>query len=257
VSSTIHLSSAHPAAAAGHLVWTDYASAIGSIIGILVAAAALLVAARSARDASSSAKSAERTAEASATTLEAATAQLELAKQEHERLEAERARRPSVNEISLSEIQARPGEQAPAGVFRIGFTNRGNTDLQAAVLTIMFDPGSAAVLVDRWANLEHDQSRDETHERWPGPDGVLRAFDYFARHVSASQGVSRLQYVCFPRRGRFPIRIKLFSASLGDLGPWVDKWIEIDEEGRASVVDLAGEPERYAGRLSQFDPTDD
>lgn len=238
----------------GHPFWTDYASVFGAIVGILVAAAALIVAVRSARDSKRSADAAERTANASVATLEAATEQLQLASQEHERLEAERARQPGVDQITVSEIQPRPGEEAPAGVFRVGFANRGDADLRDAVLTIMFDPGSAATLVDRWGNLDPDQSKDETHERWPGPLGVLRSFDYFARHVNTPAGVSSLQYVCFPRRGRFPVRVKLFSASLTGFGPWTDKWIDIDEQGSASVSDLPGGRARYEGHHSDLDP---
>ena len=87
-------------------------------MGILVAGGAFVVAFRSARDARRSADSSERTAHASAATLQAANEQLALVRGEHERMEAERLRKPDVKGIELSAIDPRPGEQAPPGVFR-------------------------------------------------------------------------------------------------------------------------------------------
>jgi hypothetical protein len=243
---------------ASHPYWTDYVSAFGAGVGIVVAAAAFVVAFRSARDAHSSAESAERTARASTATLEAANEQLTLARQEHERLEAERMRRPQVPAIELSAIEPRPGEETPPGMSRIGFTNSGDRELREAVLTIMFDRGSAVVLTDRWGNPASDQSKDDTRERWPGVDGVPLAFDYFARHVSVPVGVSRLQYVCMPRAGRFPIRVKLFHAALDGDGPWADRWIDVDDQGSTTIIDIAedGPAGRYEGRQADFDSPD-
>jgi len=240
---------------ASHPFWTDYISAFGAAVGIVVAAAAFVVASRSARDAHSSAESSERTARASTATLQAANEQLALARREHERLEAERMRQPEVRAIELSGIDPRPGEETPPGVSRIGFTNSGDRGLRDAVLTILFDRGSAAVLTDRWGNPASDQSRDDTRERWPGVDGVPLAFDYFARHVSVPVGVSRLHYVCIPRAGRFPIRVKLFHAALPGDGPWADRWIEVDDQGNTTILDVSEESSRgaYEGRQTDFD----
>ncbi len=248
--------------ASSHPSWTDYVGAFGTIVGIVVAAAALIVARKSAADSTRSAASAERTAkaaesisEASKATLEAATAQLEVARRDHDWLEAERARRPIVARVELSEIHARPGEETPPGVFRVGFVNIGDRDLRGAILTVLVDPGCAAVVTDRWGNADVDQSKDETHERWPGVAGVPRAFDFFARRMSAEAGVATLQYVCVPRVGRFPIRIKLFHAGLAGRGPWVDAWIDLNEQGAAAVIPLsdAGFTGQQDGRCDDFD----
>jgi hypothetical protein len=248
--------------ASSHPYWTDYVGAFGTVVGILVAGAAFVVARRSAADSTRSANSADRTAkaaeaisEASQAALEAATAQLEVARREHGWLEAERARRPIVDRVELSEIRARPGEETPPGVFRVGFINSGDRDLQGAILTILVDPGCAAVLTDRWGNPDLDQSKDETHERWPGVTGVPRAFDFFARRVNAEVGVASLQYVCVPRAGRFPLRVKLFHAGLAGRGTWVDAWIDLNEQGVAGVVRLsdAGFAGEQEGRCDDFD----
>jgi hypothetical protein len=242
---------------ASHPYWTDYVSAFGAVVGIVVAGAAFVVALRSAKDASRSAGSAERTAQASASTLEAASEELALARHEHERLEADRARRPVVERIELSDVHARHGEESPAGVFRVGFSNTGDQDLRDAFFTILLDPGCVAVLVDRWGNVKPDQSKDETHERWPGVEGIPRAFDYFVRRISVPVGVASLQYVCIPRWGRFPIRVKLFHAALAGGGPWVDRWIDINDQGTATVVDLPDDGScsgtAYDGRHADFD----
>ncbi len=240
---------------ATHPFWTDYVSAFGALVGIVVAAAAFVVAFRSAMDARASADSSERTARASRATLQAANEQLELARKEHERLEADRRRRPQVKDVEVSAIEAQAGKETPPGVWRIGVRNSGDRELQDAVLTIMFDRGSAAVLTDRWGNHASDQSKDDTRERWPGVDGVPLAFDYFARHVSVPVGVSRLQYVCMPRAGRFPIRVKLFHAALDGDGPWADRWIEVDDQGGTTILEIAegGASGGYEGRQAEFD----
>jgi hypothetical protein len=248
--------------ASSHPLWTDYVGAFGTVVGIVVAAAAFIVARKSAADSNRSAESAERTAkaaesisEASKATLEAAAGQLDVARREHGWLEAERARQPIVDRIELSEIHARPGEETPPGVFRVGFVNTGARALQGAILTVLVDPGCAAVLADRWGNADVDQSKDETHERWPGIAGVPRAFDFFARRANVEAGVATLQYVCVPRAGRFPLRVKLFHAGLARRGPWVDAWIDVDEQGAVAVIRLsdAGFTGQQDGRCDDFD----
>jgi hypothetical protein len=240
---------------ATHPYWTDYVSAFGAAVGILVAGAAFVVAFRSARDARRSADSSERTAHASAATLQAANEQLALVRGEHERMEAERRRKPDVKGIQLSAIDPRPGEQAPPGVFRVGFANTGDRELQDALLTILFVPGSAAGLTDRWGNPESGDSKDETRERWPGVEGPPREFDYFARRVSIQVGVASTQYVRIPHAGLFPIRVKLFHAGLTGGGPWTDRWIDVDDKGTAVIIDITDEGSRgpFNGRHADFD----
>jgi hypothetical protein len=240
-------------AAADHPLWTDYVAAFGSILGILIAVTGVIVAGvavyyavRSAGDAEDSARSAKRTADAasdlvhaSRATLDAATKQLGLARIEHERLEAERARRPVVLKLAPSEIEARPGEEAPAGTFRVGFTNEGNGPLTEAVLTIMLDPGSRPEVTDRWGNLSGQVPEDETTERWPGADGVPRGFDFLTSVVNLRPGVSMVRYVRARRQGRFALRVKLFSAELDGSGPWIDVAVEVSPQGRTVIDDLS------------------
>lgn len=243
-------------------LWTDYVSAFGAGVGIVIAAAALVVARRSAADANRSATSAERTREAAETTasagrsmLEAASEQLELARVEHERIEADRARRPAVERIELSQIESRPGEVAPAGTFRIGFKNGGDRALADAILTVLLDPGSSPELTRRWGDPTGERPDDETTERWPGVDGLPRAFDYIVRPVNAQIGVSYLLYVRIARQGRFPMRVKLFHAELAESGPWVDAAVEVESDGTTTIDDLSdhrsGGPAE--GRCMDFD----
>lgn len=248
----------HPA---NHPLWTDYLSAFGTVVGIVIAGAAFVIAKRSAADATHSAESAERTAgaaeaigTASASTLEAATEQLLLAKLEHERLQQDRARRPVVDRIELKEIQPRPGEEAPSGVFRVGFSNSGERGLTDAALTILLDPGSNPALTTRWGNRRWDQSRDETQERWPGVDGDPRAFDYLVVRANVPVGESCRRYVCATRFGRFPLRIKLFSAALRASGPWIDAWVDIEKDGRTTITHLPDDARRpHEGRCEDFE----
>jgi len=126
--------------------WTDYVSAFGAIVGILVAASAFVVALCSTRDA-------RRSADAAETTAASAHEQLMLARAEHEQLEADRQRRPVIERIHIRAIAPAPGEEDPsAGVFSIGLTNTGDRDLQGAVLTILFERASAAQLTNHWVN---------------------------------------------------------------------------------------------------------
>jgi len=232
---------------ASHPYWTDYVSAFGAAVGIVVAAGAFVVAFGSARDSRRSADAAEKTATS-------AQEQLMLARSEHEQLEADRMRQPAVESIDLSPIEPKPGEKTPAGVFRIGFTNTGNRDLQDALLTILFERGCAATLTDRWGEPDTDQSKEDTRERWPGIKGAPLAFDYFARSVTVPVGVSLARYVYIPHPGRFPIRVKLFHASLAGSGPWTDRWIEIDDKRNASVVEIGdGSAGPYDGHDADFD----
>jgi hypothetical protein len=98
-------------------LWTDYVSAFGAAVGILVAAGAFVVALRSARDSS-------RSADAAETTVASAHEQLVLARAEHEQLEADRRRRPIIERIRVGAIASGPGEEdPPAGMFSIGLTN--------------------------------------------------------------------------------------------------------------------------------------
>lgn len=245
---------------ASNPLWTDYLAAVATIVGIVIAAAALVMAKRSAADATRSAATSERTAraaeqmsEASVATLEAASGHLELARTEHERLEAERARRPRVDQIELSEVEPRGGEEAPTGIFRVGFMNSGDRPLVDAILTILVDPGLDPLLTNRWGQLLGEQPRDETQERWPGPVGDPRAFDYIAIRLDAAVGLSLVQYVCARRFGRFPVRIKLFSASLDGGGPWIDAWVDIDAAGKARIARLPSDQGgKYAGRLDDL-----
>jgi len=150
--------------------WTDYVSAFGAAVGILVAAGAFVVALRSARDS-------RRSADAAETTAASAYEQLVLARAEHEQLEADRRRRPIIERIHVGAIASGLGEEdPPAGVFSIRLTNTGDRDLQAAVLTILFDRASAAQLTNRWGQPDLDQSRDATQEGWPGVEGPPESF---------------------------------------------------------------------------------
>lgn len=229
--------------------WTDYISAFGAVVGILVAGGAFVIASRSARDA-------RRSADASEQTAKDAKEQLVLARREHEQLEAERMRRPAIESIRLSSIDPGPGEEdTPQGLFRIEFANTGDRDLQDAVLTILFDRASAAELTDRWGSHDPAQSKDDTRERWPGVEGSPQRFDFFARAVTVQVGVDFVQYVRFPRVGRFPIRVRLFHAALDRRGPWVDRWIDVDDDGKVTVdVVQHDSPRSYEGRAADFDP---
>jgi hypothetical protein len=231
-------------------LWTDYVSAFGAAVGILVAAGAFVVALRSARDS-------RRSADAAETTAASAHEQLVLARAEHEQLEADRRRRPIIERIHVSAIASGPGEEdPPAGVFSIGLTNIGDRDLQDAVLTILFDRASAAQLTNRWGQPDLDQSRDATQEGWPGVEGPPESFYFFARPITVQAGVSFVQYVRIPRAGRFPIRVKLFHATLDRRGAWTDRWIEVvDPTGKTTVIDI-GKGHRdgpYDGRDADFD----
>src|SRR6202035_4370520 len=210
-------------------LWTEYVSAFATITGVGVALVAVVIAIRSARSASASAELAKDTASssaasasASAATREAAEQQLELAREEHEQIEADRARKPTVDQIIPSEIENRPGEVAPERTVRIGFTNGGNRALEDSLLTILLDPGSDAELTDRWGVQVGEARDDETIERWPGTKGAPRAFDYFAHQLRVPAGVSVVRYIRVGRRGRFSLRVKLFSAELAGNGLWVD-----------------------------------
>jgi hypothetical protein len=228
--------------------------------GALIAVAAVIIAVRSSKSASRSAGSADRTAEAAAAsaaasegTLKAAEEQLALARDEHAQIEADRARQPVIEAIVASQIASRPGELAPERTVRIGLTNSGARALEDGLLTIMLDPGSDPELTDRWVTRVGDAPDDETIERWPGVEGAPRAFDYFARQVRVPARVSTLQYVRVGRRGRFSMRVKLFSAELAGNGPWVDAVIEVDEAGVARIDDLQAVQGPFAGRCADFE----
>ena len=248
-------------APASHPLWTDYVAAFGTLVGIVIAGIALLMAKRSAADATRSAKAAEDTAraaegigKASTSTLQAATEQLRLATLEHERLETDRARRPVVEQIEISEVQPRPGEEAPAGIFRIGFKNVGDRELVDAMLTILVGPGCGPLLTDRWGNEQPDRSKDETRERWPGVDGGPQTFDYIPLRLKVPVGESRVQYVCATRFGRFPLRVKLFSAALEGTGPWIDAWIDVSPDGTATIARLSDAGSgQYEGHCVAFE----
>jgi hypothetical protein len=249
-------------------LWTDYAAAIGAIVGVLVALVGILIAgvalyvalvsardsARSADLAEETSAAAERIAKASESTMRAAARQQDLAELAHRRIEAERARRPVVDQLYLSEVSPRPGEEDVPAALRIGFTNSGDLPLRDAILTILLDPGSAPELTDRWGDSLREGRLDETTERWPGVDGLPRAFDYLVRTISVPVGVSSVQYVRVARRGRFAVRVKLFHADLDAGGPWTDAAIVVNVDGRTTVVDLTAEaPSLQAkGRLSEF-----
>jgi hypothetical protein len=248
--------------AAAHPLWTDYVAAWGAIVGVLVAVVALIIAIYSAKGAARSAESAEATrdaasqiAKASGATLEAATGQLELARLAHERIEADRARRPTVENIMVTQIHPRAGEEAPAGTFRIGFTNTGDRELGNAILTVLLDPGSAPELTDRWASTAAGMRSDETIERWPGVDGPPRTFDYLVRTVNVPVGVSVLRYVRLLRHGSWSLRVKLFSDDLDDGGPWIDVVIEVGRDGVTRINEHSDGSTKGSlkGRLSAFD----
>ncbi len=231
-------------------LWTDYVSAFGAAVGILVAAGAFVVALCSARDSRRSADAAEKTASS-------AHEQLMLAHSEHEQLEAERRRRPAIESIYIGAIAPGPGEEdPPAGVFSIGLTNTGDRDLQDAVLTILFERGSAAELTNHWGQADLDQSHDTTQEGWPGVEGPPESFYFFARRITVQVGVSFVQYVRVPRVGRFPIRVKLFHATLDRRGPWTDRWIDVDPAGKTTVIYIDEDHQEgpYDGHNADFDP---
>lgn len=230
--------------------WTEYVSAFGAIVGFLVAGAAFIVASRSARDA-------RRSADASEHTARDAKDQLALARAEHEQLEADRRRRPTIERIHIGAIDPVPGEEdPPAGVFSIGLTNTGDRDLQDAVLTILFERASAAQLTNHWGQPDLDQSYDTTKEGWPGVEGSPESFYFFARRITVQVGVSFVQYVRIPRAGRFPIRVKLFHAALDRRGPWTDRWIDVDPTGKTTVIDIDEDHQqgRYDGHNADFVP---
>ncbi len=136
----------------------------------MVAAGAFVVALRSARDS-------RRSAEAAETTAVSPHEQLILARAEHEQLEADRRRRPTIERIHIGALTPGPGEEdPPAGVFSIGLTNTGDRDLQDAVLTILFERASAAQLTNHWGQPDPDQSHDTTQEIWPGVQGSAESF---------------------------------------------------------------------------------
>jgi hypothetical protein len=252
-------------AAAAHPLWTDYLAAWGAIVGVLVALVALVIAIWSAKGAARSAESARDTrdaaskiAQASQATLEAANGQLELARLAHERIEADHARRPIVERIMVTQIHPRAGEEAPAGTFRIGFTNTGDRELSDGIFTILLDPGSSPELTDRWGNATTGMPSDETIERWPGVDGPPRTFDYLVRTVKVPVGVSVLHYVRLRRHGRWALRVKLFSAELNDGGPWIDVVIKVDQDGVAQINEHSNSSRKASlqGRLSAFDEFD-
>ena len=241
-------------------LWTEYVSAFATVAGVLIAVAAVVIAVRSSNSASRSADSAAKTAVAadasavaSAATRKAAGQQLALAREEHIQIEADRARQPVVEGIVPSQIASRPGELAPERTVRIGFTNSGERALEDGLLTILLDPGSDAELTDRWGTRAGEAPNDETIERWPGIDGAPRAFDYFVRQLRVPAGVSQLQYVRVGRRGRFSMRVKLFSAELAGNGPWVDAVIDVDSAGVANIDDLEDVQGLFAGRCGDFD----
>lgn len=239
-------------------LWTEYVSAFAAVVGVTVAFVALIIARRSARSASASATSAEQTAQSAAESATASTAvaqaadqQLAVAREEQRRLEAERARKPRVSEITPSEVESRPGQEAPARMIRIGFTNHGDRTLEDGLLTILLDPGSAPEITDRWGRNSQEVPADETIERWPGPKGIPRAFVYFAQPLRIPAGVSIVRYVRVARHGRFAIRVKLFSAELDNGGPWVDAMVVVDEAGNARIDDLSHEG-LFSGQDSDF-----
>jgi len=238
---------------ASHPFWTEYVSAFGALVGILVAGGALVVALRSATSAKRSAEASEAAAETSKEAVEAANAELAIAERESERVEAEQARLPVVSGIEISEIEPLPGELAPPGVFRIVIRNEGERDLDRAWLSILCVRWSAAELVDRWGNPRPEQDRDETRERWPGVQGSPEVFDYFARRVELEAGVSLVVYVRIPRSGTFPIRAKLFHQALKGGGPWIDRWVAIDDDSTRVLDRLDRGAAVSAGRLSDFD----
>jgi hypothetical protein len=230
--------------------WTDYVSAFGAATGILVAAGAFIVALCSARDSRRSADAAEKTAAS-------AHEQLMLARSEHEQLEAERNRCPAIERIHIGAIASGLGEEdPPAGVFSVGLTNTGDRDLRDAVFTILFERASAAELTNHWGQPDIDQSYDTTQEGWPGVEGPPESFYFFARLITVQVGVSFVQYVRIPRVGRFPIRVKLFHATLDRRGPWTDRWIDVDPTGKTTVIDIGQDhqEEPYEGRDADFDP---
>jgi len=69
-------------------------------------------------------------------------------------------------------------------------------------------------------------------------------------------GVSFVQYVRIPRVGRFPIRAKLFHATLDRRGPWTDRWIDVDLTGKTTVIDIGQDNQEgpYEGHNADFDP---
>ena len=243
--------------------WTEYVSAFATVVGALIALVALVIAVRSARSATGSAESAEKTAYAaaesattSAATRAASEQQLELAREEYAHIEAERARKPIVELIVPSQIEDRQGEVAPERTIRIGFTNSGTRALEDGLLTILLGPGSDAELTDRWGIRRGEVRDDETIERWPGAKGAPGAFDYFARQIRVPAGVSMLHYVRVGRRGRFSLRVKLFSTELAGNGPWVDAFIAVNADGIASIDQQVDEDGPYAGRCGDFDARD-
>ncbi|MGH2880908.1 MAG: hypothetical protein ACRDK4_15030 [Solirubrobacteraceae bacterium] len=222
-----------------------------------------MIAVRSAKSASESAKLAEETAASaaasatsSAATQQAAEDQLALARREHERIEADLARKPMVDHITPSQIENRPGEAAPERTVRIGFTNSGNKALEDGLLTILIDPGSDAELTDRWGTQTGKGRDDETIERWPRPDGIPRAFDYFALPMRVPAGISIVRYVRIGRQGRFSLRVKLFSTELDGDGLWADAVIVVDQDGKAHIDDLSEANGPFAGRHADFATTE-
>ena len=229
--------------------WTDYVSAFGSVVGILIAGLALIYAVNSAAEARKSAEASDAIANASKATLTAAKQQLDIARQAHRQDLADRSRRPAVDSIELSEVSPQPGESAD-GVFRISFKNTGDRVLADAVLTVLLDRGSKPQLTDRWARPVAEQPDDEATERWPGPQGAPRSLVYLARPITCQIGVAHTQYVRLQRRGQFAVRVRLFHAELEGGGRWIDAFVEVQEDRAARLV--ADRP-TTDGRLDEFD----
>jgi hypothetical protein len=164
-------------------LWTDYVSAFGAAVGILVAAGAFVVAFRSARDSS-------RSADAAETTAASAHEQLVLARAEHEQLEANRRRRPIIERIHVGAIASGPGEEdPPAGVFSIGLTNIGDRDLQDAVLrscSIVHPLPSS-----RTAGVNPTSINPSTRHRRAGPESKA-----LQRASTSSRGPSPCRPAC-------------------------------------------------------------
>ena len=142
----------------------------------------------------------------------------------------------------------------PVGTFRIGFKNTGDKTLSNALLTILLDPGSFPELADRWGRPTGEIADDDTSERWPGVDGLPRTFAYIARFVDVQIGVSVVRYIRITRRGRFPLRVKLFHSELAAGGPWVDAAIDIDPDGTTTIDPLTAETSSkpLEGRCADF-----
>ena len=105
--------------------WLDYVAALGVLVSLVLAAAALIYARKSARAAQGSADAAETTATAATQEAEQTRELVRIAEDQHERLVEEANRRPVLATPTLSfETMCHPGELTMAQIFSVNYQVR-------------------------------------------------------------------------------------------------------------------------------------